>query len=86
MDLVPEKAEETSDEEKAYQRMAKKFWLALALSLPVFIIAMSDMVSFLHLDELASKAVWNWVEFVLATPVVFYSGWSFFKRGYSSIV
>jgi len=86
MDLVPEKAEETSDEEKAYQRMAKKFWLALALSLPVFIIAMSDMVSFLHLDELASKAVWNWVEFVLATPVVFYSGWSFFKRGYSSII
>ena len=86
MDLVPEEAAETSEEEKAYHRMAKKFWLALALSIPVFIIAMSDMVSFLRLDALASKSVWNWVEFVLATPVVFYSGWSFFKRGYSSII
>ena len=86
MDLVPEKAEETSEEEKVYRQMAKKFWLALALSLPVFIIAMSDMISFLHLKDLASKKVWNWIEFALATPVVFYSGWSFFKRGYSSIV
>jgi len=86
MDLVPEKAEETSEEEKAYRQMAKKFWLAVALSAPVFVIAMSDMFSFLQLNALASKNVWNWVEFVLATPVVFYSGWSFFKRGYSSII
>ncbi|WP_238480256.1 copper-transporting P-type ATPase [Mangrovibacterium lignilyticum] len=80
------KAEETSDEENAWHQMAKKFWLALALSLPVFIIAMSDMFSFLHLENLASKSVWNWIEFALATPVVFYSGWSFFKRGYSSVI
>lgn len=86
MDLVPEKETETSEEEKAYHRMSRKFWLALALSLPVFVIAMSDMFSFLHLDDLASKKVWNWVEFVLASPVVLYTGWSFFKRGYSSVV
>jgi len=86
MDLVPEKTAKTSEEEKAYHRMAKKFWLALALSLPVFIIAMSDMVSFLNLENLASKTIWNWIEFALATPVVFYSGWSFFKRGYSSVI
>lgn len=86
MDLVPEKGEITSDEDKAYQKMKKKFWIAVALSIPVFVIAMSDVFGFLHLDSLAPKKVLGWVEFALATPVVFYSSWDFFKRGWSSIV
>jgi len=85
MTLVPEKGVETSEEESAYKKMAQKFWIALALSIPVFIIAMSDMIPFLHLEKIASKKVWSWIEFLLASPVVFYSGWSFFKRGWSSI-
>jgi Cu2+-exporting ATPase len=85
MTLVPEKGKETSEEEMAYRKMARKFWVALALSVPVFVIAMSDFFSFLHLDSVATKKVWNWVEFILATPVVFYSGLDFFKRGWSSI-
>ena len=86
MDLVPEKAKETSDEEMAWRKMLKKFRLAVAFSLPLLIIAMSDVFSVFRLDEVASKSVWNWIEFVLATPVVFYSGRSFFKRGYSSVI
>ena len=85
MNLVPEKRQKKSDGEKAYLKMAKKFWIALAFTIPVFIIAMSGMVSFLNLESLASKKVWSWIEFVLASPVVFYAGWDFFKRGYSSI-
>jgi heavy metal translocating P-type ATPase len=85
MDLVPERAEENSDEEKSYKKMAIKFWISLALSIPVFIIAMSDVIPFLHLEKLASRKVWNWVQFALATPVVFYTGAVFFKRGWSSI-
>lgn len=85
MNLVPEKGEETSEEEKAYKEMAKKFWIALVLSVPVFIIAMSDFFSFLHLEAVASKKVWGWIEFILASPVVFYSSGDFFKRGWSSI-
>jgi Cu2+-exporting ATPase len=85
MNLVPEKGEETSEEEKAYKKMAKKFWVALAFSIPVFMIAMSEFFEFLRLDTIASKKTWGWIEFVLATPVVFYSSWVFFKRGWSSI-
>jgi heavy metal translocating P-type ATPase len=85
MNLVPEKGEETSDEKKVYRKMARKFWIALALCIPVFIIAMSDFFPFLHLESVATKKVWAWIQFVLAAPVVFYSGWDFFKRGYSSI-
>jgi len=85
MTLVPEKGEDSDEEEEAYRKMAKKFWIALILSVPVFIIAMSDYISFLSLENIASKKVWGWIEFVLATPVVFYSSWEFFRRGWSSI-
>lgn len=85
MNLVPEKGEDTSEEEKAYKKMAKKFWVALALSIPVFIIAMSEFIPFLNLDEIATRKVWGWIEFILATPVVFYSSRDFFKRGYASV-
>lgn len=85
MTLVPEKGVESSEEEKAYQKMTRKFWIAVALSIPVFLIAMSDMVHFLNLETLAPKIVWGWIEFILATPVVFFCSWDFFKRGYSSI-
>ena len=85
MNLVSEKGEETSEEEQAYKRMVKKFWIALIFSIPVFLIAMSDVIPFLHLEKLASKKFLGWIEFILSAPVVFYSGWVFFKRGWSSI-
>jgi len=85
MNLVPEKPMDTSEEEKAYQKMAKKFWIALALSIPVFIIGMSDFFHFLHIDSFVSKKGLGWISLILTSPVVFYSGWEFFKRGWSSI-
>ncbi len=85
MELVSEKGIELSAEEKAYFRMVKKFRIALALSIPVFVIGMSDLFPFLHLEKIASLKAWNWIEFILATPVVFYSGLDFFMRGWSSI-
>ncbi|RZT91302.1 Cu2+-exporting ATPase [Ancylomarina subtilis] len=84
MHLVAEKETGSSDD-NAYQQMKKKFRLALILSIPVFIIAMSDFFSFLQLDLVASKFFWGWVEFILATPVVFYSSREFFIRGWKSI-
>jgi len=85
MALVSEKGAETSEEEKSYRLMAKKFWIAVALSLPVLVIAMSDLIPSFHPGTIVSKVILNWIEFALATPVVFYSGWQFFKRGWSSI-
>lgn len=86
MTLIPEKGEETSEEEKAYKQMAKKFWIALILAVPVLFIAMSEFIPFLNLESIAPKKVWNWIEFALATPVLFYSSWDFFRRGWSSII
>lgn len=63
-----------------------KFWIALALSIPVFVIAMSEFFSFLQLEEIAPKKFWGWIEFALATPVVFNNSWDFFKRHLSKKV
>ncbi len=86
MDLVPEKGQDESDDMKAYKKVKRKFWIAVFLTIPVFVIAMSDMLSFLNLEELAPKKVWGWVEFAFATPVVFYCSWTFFKRGWNSVL
>ena len=85
MDLIPEKGNVESEEVKAYKSMAKRFWFALILSVPVFIIAMSDFFSFLDLQAIAPAKVWAWVQFVLATPVIFYASWDFFIRGWNSV-
>jgi heavy metal translocating P-type ATPase len=85
MDLVPLKVQDISNEEKAYRKMAKKFWIALALSIPVVIIAMSDFFHFLNLDSIASEKLRGWIQLILTMPVVFYSGRDFFKRGWSSV-
>ncbi len=85
MDLVPEKGVEKSEEEKAYLGMAKRFWIALVLSVPVLFISMSDYVSFIQLNKLAPEEVWRWIQFILTVPVIFYSSWDFFIRGWNSV-
>lgn len=84
MDLVP-MTPETSAEEKTYKRLLKKFWVALAFTLPIFLIAMSEMLSNNPLYQLMEPKYWNWVQFALSLPVVFYATWMFFERAYRSI-
>jgi len=84
MHLIAEQNSESSDD-KTYNQIKKKFIVAVLLCIPVFIIAMSDFFSFLKLDLIASKNMWGWIEFILATPVVFYSSGDFFIRGWKSI-
>ena len=83
--LTAKKTEEESPEEKAYRDMLKRFWIALALSVPVLFISMSAYVPWINLDKLAPENFWRWTEFVLTIPVVFYSGWDFFIRGWNSV-
>ncbi len=66
--------------------MSRRFWISLALSVPVVVLAMADMIPGKPLDKLASPAIVQWIEFVLAAPVVLWGGWPFFVRGWASIV
>lgn len=85
MDLVPLKIEADYEEDKTFSEMKRKFWIALALTIPVFVLAMSEMLSFLHLEKIMSGRTHGAIEFILTLPIVFYAGWSFFKRGWASV-
>ena len=63
--------------------MRRRFWVGLALTLPVFILEMGTHVFGLHLF---SPTTSNWVQMILATPVVLWAGWPFFQRGWQSLV
>ena len=64
--------------------MSRRFWGALALTLPVFVVAMGEMIPGQPLESLASKPMLAWIQFILATPVVLWAGWPFFERGWQS--
>lgn len=85
MDLVRVEAD-ASSEEKAYHRLLKKFKIAVAFTLPIFLIAMSEMISGNPLYELMELKYWNWLQFGLSVPVVFYATWMFFERAWKSII
>jgi Cu+-exporting ATPase len=65
--------------------MSRRFWVGLLLGMPVFILAMADMLPGkpLHLMDMGTA---SWVQLVLTTPVVLWCGWPFFQRAWASIV
>lgn len=85
MDLVPLKPTE-SQEQKGYKEMVKKMKIALLFTIPVFIISMSDMIPNNPLLKIMDHQSWNWVQFLLTLPVVFYACWIFFVRAWKSII
>jgi len=76
---------ELVEDDSELKDMTKRFWVSVVLSLPVFIIAMlSDLMPELLPSSFSLEKI-QWFEFLLATPVVFWAGWSFFVRGWNSI-
>jgi Cu+-exporting ATPase len=65
-----------------YDSMRKRFWISAALCLPVLILSMFGEYLGLHL----AARLRNWIEFILATPVVLWGGWPFFQRFWDSLV
>jgi len=76
---IPEDDSELKD-------MSKRFWISTALSIPLFILAMTHDLSPTTLSSLLSDTSIQWIEFALATPVVLWGGWPFFVKGYQSIL
>ncbi len=86
MDLVPKEAEETEQEDKTYLKLLKKFKWAVLFTLPIFIIAMSETIPNNPIYEWMDQQYWNYVQFGLSIPVVFYATWMFFERAWRSII
>ena len=62
----------------------RRFWIGLALAIPVFVLEMGGHL--FNIDHLIALQISNWIQLLLATPVVLWAGWPFFERGWRSIV
>ena len=82
MTLEPETVGAEAPPNRELTDMTRRFWIALALSIPVVALEMGGHLIRLPLNETYS----NWIQLALATPVVLWSGWPFFARGWQSIL
>ena len=62
----------------------RRFWIGLALTIPVFILEMGGHL--LDIGHLVPPQISNWLQLLLATPVVLWAGWPFFERGWKSVI
>ena len=87
MDLEPKEASlEEEGESPELRDMTRRFRVSLVLTLPVFALAMSEMVPGLKVLEILSMKVQSWIQCLLASPVVLWGGAIFFQRGWKSLV
>ena len=66
--------------------MTRRMWLGAALGLPVFVLAMGDMLLGMGLGGRLDVRLTNWIGLLCATPVVLWAGWPLLERGWASIV
>ncbi|WP_255702373.1 MULTISPECIES: heavy metal translocating P-type ATPase [Roseomonas] len=66
--------------------MTRRFWIGLALTLPVVVLEMGAHIPGLGLHHLVPPRISVWIQFLLGTPVVLWAGWPFFMRGWQSVV
>ena len=61
-----------------------RLWVALAFSVPLLILTMTPFIGVMAVRDFFGERLSLWIELVLATPVILWSGWPFFARGYIS--
>ena len=85
MTLEPKALAPGTDEDDAERRdMEQRFWVAAALTLPVFLLAMAHLVP--GAPAWADSDPSRWVQFLFSAPVVLWAGWPFFERGWRSVL
>ena len=77
----------TDNEENTELRdMTNRFWIGAALTLPVFVLAMAHLIPSLGRQSWVDGHVSRWIQFALTTPVVWWVGLPFFRRGWRSVL
>ncbi|MEQ8733288.1 MAG: copper-translocating P-type ATPase [Rhodospirillaceae bacterium] len=62
----------------------RRFWVGAVLTIPLLILTMSPFVGLTAIREFFGERTTLWIEFALGTPVILWSGWPFFVRGFQS--
>ncbi len=86
MALEPVEVDATGADNPELADMSRRFWAGAALALPVFLLAMSDMLPGRPLEHWLGTVEMRWIQMTLSTPVVLWAGWPFFERAWMSLV
>jgi Cu+-exporting ATPase len=87
MALEPRTVSVEEEQNPELASMTRRFWVSVALTIPILVVAMADVIPGLSaMMQFASPRTWQWLEFILATPVVLWGGWPFFVRGARSLI
>ncbi len=86
MALEPRTVTAVEEENPELREMTRRFWVSVALTVPLLAIAMADMLPGMPVKSALPLGRLEWLELLLATPVVLWGGWPFFQRGWTSIV
>ena len=74
------------EDDSELRDMQRRFWVSAVLALPVFLVAMAELIPGQNLVEQFGLRRLQWVQIMLASPVVLWGGWPFFVRGWQSVV
>jgi len=86
MHLEPKTALAGEDDNKEARMLSRKFWVGLILALPVFFLALGEMIPALNLRTFIPSNLSRWMQFIFATPVVLWAGNIFFIKAWKSVL
>ena len=86
MELVPMTQDVEEEPDVVYEGLLRKFKIAVLFTVPIFLIAMGEMIPGNPMYRWMTHPQWNIVQLALSLPVVFYATWMFFERAWRSLV
>lgn len=86
MTLEPRTVSAVAEDNPELRNMTRRFWVGVVLTVPLLAAAMADMLPGMPVERALPNGWLPWIELLLASPVVLWGGWSFFQRGWASIV
>jgi Cu+-exporting ATPase len=86
MALEPVIVTEDEEDNSELIDMTRRFWVSLVFTVPVFVIAMGDLLPGQPVSAVLSNTARPWIELLLTSPVVLWGAWPFFVRGWRSVI
>jgi Cu+-exporting ATPase len=86
MTLEPEGISDVEGRNPELKVMIRRFVIGAVLATPIFVLEMGGHLGLLDVEHFVSTAASLWIQFALATPIVFWCAWPFFQRAWASVL
>jgi Cu+-exporting ATPase len=86
MALEPEGIPEAEGSNPEMKDMTRRFVIGAILATPIFVLEMGGHLGLLNIEHIVSTTASMWIQFALATPIVFWCAWPFFQRAWASVL